>query len=103
MHDTTDMVFAGETAARGAGALGAQAARAFGCMRRWPCRPMGCGRPLGLLSLLPFVREVARRRGRRRPTRRCGSRIPTKESRCWGDGVAAVRARFGGPVARRSM
>ena len=90
LHDTTDMVFAGESAREGLLALSARR-QGFWLHAALAVSADGLRAPLGLLALLPFVRKV-RAPGTPKPPSRTRSADPTKESRCWGDGVAAVRA-----------
>ena len=92
IHDTTDMVFAGETPRAGLAALG-KGRQGFWLHTTLAVSADGLRAPLGVLSLLPYVRQ-ARPRGTRKDDR-ARFEDPEKESRCWSDGVAAVRTRFG--------
>jgi hypothetical protein len=90
IHDTTDMVFSGETPRTGLTAL-AHDRQGFWLHAALAVSADGQRAPLGLLALAPYVRPV--RAGT--PTD-AGARFadPDKESRWWADGVAAVRARM---------
>jgi hypothetical protein len=96
IHDTTDMVFAGEAPRAGLAPLG-NARHGFWLHTALAVSADGLRAPLGVLSLLPFIRRT-------RPpgtTRTWRERIadPDKESRCWADGVGVARARLGAAVA----
>jgi hypothetical protein len=92
IHDTTDMVFAGEATRSGLTRLG-PARHGFWVHAALAVSADGLRAPLGLLGVKPFVRP-------RPPSARAkkGSRErfadPEKESRYWGQGVATVRDRF---------
>ena len=95
IHDTTDMVFTGEAPRAGLLPLSkhrhgfwAHAALAVSADRLHA--------PLGLLSLTSFVRKV-RPANTPKPATLTRWVDPMKESRCWGEGVAAVRARLDAP------
>jgi hypothetical protein len=92
IHDTTDLVFAGESARTGLTRLG-PGRQGFWVHAALAVSADGLRAPLGILSVMPFVRP-ARPPGRRKDDRERFA-DPTKESRCWGEGVAAVRTRFG--------
>lgn len=96
VHDTTDMVFAGESAREGLLPLSTRR-QGFWLHAALAVSADGLRAPLGLLSMLPFVRKV-RAPGTPKPPSRIRSADPTKESRCWGAGVAAVRAGLGAAV-----
>jgi hypothetical protein len=91
IHDTTDMVFAGEATRSGLTRLG-PARQGFWVHAALAVSADGLRAPLGLLGVMPFVRRP------RAPgtTKDDHARFadPAKESRCWADGVAAVRSRF---------
>lgn len=96
IHDTTDLVFAGEAARPGLARLG-PARQGFWLHTALAVSADGLRAPLGVVSLIPFVRKTrpadTRRTGRER------QRDPGKESRVWGDSVAAARGRLGAQVA----
>jgi hypothetical protein len=96
IHDTTDMVFAGEAPRAGLLTL-AKRRHGFWVHAALAVSADGLRAPLGLLSLTSFVRKV-RSPNTPKPATLTRWMDPTKESRCWGEGVAAVRARLGGPV-----
>ena len=102
LHDTTDMVFAGETS-RADARLG-PGRHGFWVHAALAVSADGLRVPLGVLSLVPFVR-AAPWPGRRPPKNDCERFAdPTKESRCWAEGVAAIRTRFAGaPTAIHVM
>ena len=95
LHDTTDMVFAGEASRSGLTRLG-PGRQGFWVHAAMAVSADGLRAPLGVLSLAPFVRAAPR--PGRRPPKNDRERFadPTKESRCWGEGVAAIRTRFAG-------
>jgi hypothetical protein len=93
IHDTTDMVFTGESAREGLLPL-SNRRHGFWLHAALAVSADGLRAPLGLLSVMPFVRKV-RAPGTPKPATLTRWADPTKESRCWGDGVAAVRARIG--------
>ena len=103
LHDTTDMVFAGEAPRAGLTRLG-PGRHGFWVHAAMAVSADGLRAPLGVLSLVPFVR-AAPRPGRRPPKNdRARFADPTKESRCWAEGVAAIRTRFAGaPTAIHVM
>ena len=93
LHDTTDMVFAGEGVRTGLVPLGTRR-HGFWLHTALAVSAEGLRAPLGLLALQPFVRSV------RAPQTPKPSKVqrwtdPTKESRCWADGLTAVRTRLG--------
>ena len=92
IHDTTDMVFAGETARAGLAPLG-KGRQGFWLHPALAVSADGLRAPLGLVSLLPYIRKT-QPRGTPKDDR-ARFEDPDKESRCWSDGVAAVRTRFG--------
>jgi IS4 transposase len=94
IHDTTDMVFAGEATRAGLAPLG-KGRQGFWLHTALAVSADGLRAPLGLLSLRPFVRQMHARGTAKNDHVRFQD--PEKESRCWGDGVAAVRTRFGDP------
>jgi hypothetical protein len=96
IHDTTDMVFTGESARDGLLPL-SKRRHGFWLHAALAVSADGLRAPLGLLSMIPFVRKV-RAPGTPKPATLTRWADPTKESRCWGDGVAAVRARLGATV-----
>ena len=97
IHDTTDMVFTGESARDGLLPL-SERRHGFWLHAALAVSADGLRAPLGLLSMMPFVRKM-RAPGTPKPATLTRWADPTKESRCWGDGVAAVRARTGTTVA----
>jgi transposase-like protein/DDE family transposase len=92
IHDTTDMVFAGEAARSGLAALG-KGRQGFWVHTALAVSADGLRAPLGVLSLVPFVRKMQAPGTRK--DERARFEDPEKESRCWRDGVAAVRTRCG--------
>jgi len=96
IHDTTEISFAG--AHRRAG-LSRQSARrqGFWVHAALAVSAEGLRTPLGLVSLLPFVRPP-RAAGTPPPSQRARFLDPAKESRRWAEGVATVRARLGAGV-----
>lgn len=92
IHDTTDMVFAGERARSGLARLG-PARHGFWVHAAVAVSADGLRAPLGVVSLIPFVRQ-SRPAGTPRNAR-ARFEDPAKESRCWRDGVTAVRTRLG--------
>lgn len=94
IHDTTDVVFAGEITRTGLTPLG-KGRQGFWLHTALALSADGLRAPLGVLSLRPFVRPVHPRGTVKHAHVRFQD--PDKESRCWGDGVAAVRTRFGDP------
>jgi hypothetical protein len=95
IHDTTDMVFAGETVRAGLARLGT-GRQGFWVHASLAVSADGLRAPLGLMSLVPFVRKTHPAGTPKRDRERFLD--PEKESRCWGDGVAAVRARCGDAI-----
>ena len=96
VHDTTDMVFAGETTRTGLTRLG-HGRQGFWLHAALAVSADGLAAPLGLLSLLPFVREG---RARSLPDdARIRFADPLKESRWWTAGLTAVRTRVGTALA----
>jgi hypothetical protein len=95
IHDTTDMVFAGETPRAGLARLG-PGRHGFWLHTALAVSADGLRAPLGVVSLMPFVRKM-RPTGTRRTwhERRTD---PDKESRVWGDSVTAARGRLGADV-----
>lgn len=96
IHDTTDMVFAGETARTGLAALGT-GRHGFWVHAALAVSADGVRAPLGLLSLVPFVRKIQPPGTRKNEQARFED--PDKESRHWRDGIAAVRTRGGDSFA----
>jgi hypothetical protein len=92
IHDTTDMVFAGETARAGLAPLGT-GRQGFWLHTALAVSADGLRAPLGVVSLLPYVRKTQPRGTPK--NERARFQDPDKESRYWRDGVAAVRTRFG--------
>jgi hypothetical protein len=92
IHDTTDMVFAGDATRTGLTRLG-PARQGFWVHAALAVSAEGLRAPLGLLNLKPFVRSSRPYRTRKNDYERFAD--PTKESRCWAAGVTAVRNRFG--------
>jgi hypothetical protein len=93
IHDTTDMVFAGEAARPGLAPLG-PARHGFWVHAALAVSAEGYRAPLGLLAVQPFVRKM-RPRGTAKPATATRFVDPDKESRYWAEGVAAVRTRLG--------
>ena len=100
IHDTTDMVFAGEGPRTGLTRLG-PGRQGFWVHASVAVSADGLRAPLGVLSLIPFVRPARPPRTPKNDHERF--RDPAKESRCWGEGVAAVRCRFGDATAAIHM
>ena len=92
IHDTTDMVFPGEAARAGLAALG-PGRHGFWVHAALAVSADGLRAPLGLLSLVPFVRRMQAPGTKK--NERARFEDPDKESRYWRDGVAAVRTRCG--------
>jgi Transposase DNA-binding/Transposase DDE domain len=90
LHDTTDMVFAGEAPRPGLTRLG-PGRHGFWVHAALAASADGLRVPLGVVALKPFVRPT-RPRARARKDDRARFADPEKESRCWGEGIAAVRA-----------
>lgn len=91
IHDTTDMVFRGEAARPGLAALGT-GRQGFWVHAALAVSADGLRAPLGVLSLVPFVRKMQAPGTHK--DERARFEDPDKESRCWGEGLAATRARF---------
>jgi transposase-like protein/DDE family transposase len=91
LHDTTDMVFRGAAPRAGLRTLSTQR-QGYWLHVALAVSAEGLRAPLGLLALQPFVRPV-RAPGPPSPPSTPQADSP-KESRCWGEGVAAVRARL---------
>lgn len=91
IHDTTDMVFAGETTRRGLARLG-KGRHGFWLHAGLAVSTDGLRAPLGLLSLMPFVRKMQVPGTKKDERARFAD--PAKESRCWFEGVAAARERL---------
>jgi hypothetical protein len=96
IHDTTDMVFAGEAPRAGLAVLG-KGRHGFWVHAALAVSADGLRVPLGLLSVLPFVRKTQAPGTRK--DERARFQDPDKESRYWGDGVAAARTRLSDPAA----
>lgn len=96
IHDTTDMVFAGEAARTGLAALGT-GRHGFWVHAALAVSADGVRAPLGLLSLVPFVRKIQPPGTRKNEQARFAD--PDKESRHWRDGIAAVRTGGGESLA----
>ncbi len=96
LHDTTDMVFKGESAREGLVTLSARR-QGFWLHAALAVSADGLRAPLGLLSMRPFVRHVAAP-GTPPPAVRTRLADLTTDRRCWGDGVTAVRACLGPQV-----
>ena len=92
IHDTTDMVFAGQTARAGLATLG-KGRHGFWVHAALAVSADGLRAPLGLLSLVPFVRKMQAPGTHK--DERARFEDPEKESRHWRDGIAAVRTRVG--------
>ncbi len=90
IHDTTDLVFAGDAPREGLTRLG-PSRHGFWLHTSLAVAADGSRTPLGVLGLQPFVRPA---RGAARPPKKDRERFhdPLKESRYWREGVAAVRA-----------
>lgn len=94
LHDTTDMVFAGEGVRTGLVPLGKRR-HGFWLHTALAVSAEGLRAPLGLLALQPFVRAV-RPAQTPKPSKVQRWADPTKESRCWAEGLRAVRTRLAG-------
>jgi hypothetical protein len=92
IHDTTDMVFAGERPRAGLVPLSTRR-QGFWLHTALAVSADGLRAPLGVLSLMPFLRKTRPPGSTRRWRQRRAD--PTKESRCWPTGIAAARARLG--------
>lgn len=95
IHDTTDMVFAGDAPRAGLVALG-PGRQGFWVHAALAVSADGLRAPLGVLSLVPFVRTMQAPGTRK--DERARFEDPDKESRHWRDGVAAVRTRCGDAI-----
>jgi len=95
IHDTTDMVFAGETPRSGLATLGPDR-QGFWVHAALAVSADGLRAPLGMLSLIPFVRTMQAPGTRK--NERARFEDPDKESRQWRDGIAAVRTRCGDTI-----
>lgn len=95
IHDTTDMVFAGEAPRPGLAALG-KGRQGFWVHAALAVSADGLRAPLGVLSLVPFVRKMQAPGTRK--DERARFEDPDKESRHWRDGIAAVRTRCGDAI-----
>jgi hypothetical protein len=95
IHDTTDMVFAGETPRSGLAALG-KGRQGYWVHAALAVSADGLRAPLGVLSLAPFVRKIQAPGTHK--DERARFEDPDKESRCWRDGIAAVRTRCGDTI-----
>jgi|SRR5687768_2719786 len=95
IHDTTDMVFSGETPRAGLAALG-KGRHGFWVHAALAVSADGWRAPLGVLSLIPFVRKLQAPGTRK--DERARFEDPDKESRYWRDGIAAVRTRCGDAI-----
>jgi hypothetical protein len=93
IHDTTEMSFASEQARTGLSQLGPRR-QGFWMHAALAVSAEGLRAPLGLLAVAPFTRQPTMT-----PKQPWRERFhdPRKESRRWATGVAAVRARVGGP------
>jgi hypothetical protein len=91
IHDTTDMVFPGAAPRAGLTRLG-PARHGFWVHTALAVSADGLRAPLGILALHPIVRPTPGRGPRPPKNDRVRFADATKESRCWADGVAAVRA-----------
>ena len=95
IHDTTDMVFAGEAARPGLAVLG-KGRQGFWVHAALAVSADGLRAPLGVLSLVPFVRKMQVPGTRK--DERARFEDPDKESRCWDAGLTAVRTRCGAAI-----
>jgi len=92
IHDTTDMVFTGETARTGLARLG-KGRHGFWLHAALAVSADGLRAPLGLLSLMPFIRKMLPPGTPKDERARFAD--PEKESRHWRDGVTVTRKRLG--------
>ena len=99
IHDTTELSFAGEQVRTGLTALGPRR-QGFWVHAALAVSAEGLRAPLGVLSMVPFVRKAAPVR-RHKPHWRERFRDPDKLSRRWPASVTAARARVG--EARRAI
>jgi len=95
LHDTTDMVFPGEGARAGLVPL-SRRRRGFWMHASLAVSADGLRAPLGLLAVQPYVRRL-RGTDTPRPTKASRWADPLKESRCWAEGVRAVRGLLPAP------
>src|SRR5262245_13550988 len=97
IHDTTDMVFAGEATRPGLARL-SKCRHGFWLHAALAVSADGLRAPLGLLSLMPFIRQRRPPDAPKPPTPVRGADL-LKESRCWREGLGAVRARLAETVS----
>lgn len=97
IHDTTEMSFSGNAPRSGLSPLG-KGRQGFWLHTSMAVSADGLRAPLGLLSLIPFVR-TPRPKGAPKPHWRERYDDPDKESRRWADGVTAVRDLFGDEIS----
>lgn len=95
IHDTTDMVFAGETPRAGLARLSPRR-HGFWLHTAFAVSGDGLRAPLGVVALMPFVRPSHAKESARRSRERRAD--PTRESRYWQSGVVAAHARLGTPA-----
>ena len=93
IHDTTELSFAGEHVRAGLTALGPRR-QGFWVHAALAVSAEGLRAPLGLLSVMPFVRKAGPTR-RPKPRWRERFRDPAKLSRRWPASVTAARTRVG--------
>ncbi len=93
IHDTTELSFAGEQVRAGLTALGPRR-QGFWVHAALAVSAEGLRAPLGVLSVVPFVRKAGPAR-RPKPHWRARFRDPDKRSRRWPASVTAARARVG--------
>ena len=93
IHDTTEHSFTGDQPRAGLTPLGARR-QGFWLHAAVAVSAEGLRAPLGVVAVAPFTRQP-RAVDAPRPSWRERFANPTKESRRWGDGVAAVRTLFG--------
>jgi IS4 transposase len=93
IHDTTENSFTGDQPRTGLTPLGGRR-QGFGLHTALAVSAEGLRAPLGVVAVAPFTRQP---RAADAPRRSWRARFanPTKESRRWGAGVAAVRTLFG--------
>ena len=99
IHDTTELSFAGERVRAGLTALGPRR-QGFWVHAALAVSAEGLRAPLGVLSVMPFVRKAGPAR-RPKPPWRERFRNPDKLSRRWPASVTAARVRVG--AARRAI
>jgi len=92
IHDTTDMVFTGEAPRVGLARLG-KGRHGFWVHAALAVSADGVRAPLGVLSLVPFIRKI--QPAGTHKDERARYEDPEKESRHWAAGVTATRARLG--------